>query len=109
MSTRVLLEGPAIEPLLEQVRSEYGAAARIVSAEKVRTGGLGGFFAKQRYEVAIEVEEPTAPSVTAPAASSPSAPAAGATDELAALLELVEASQDRFRNLPPRTAWTRRS
>jgi hypothetical protein len=56
--TRVLLEGPAIEPLLTQVRQEYGSAVRIISADKVRSGGLGGFFAKQHYELSVEVPDP---------------------------------------------------
>lgn len=58
MPTRVLLEGPAIEPLLAQVRDEYGSSVRIISADKVRTGGFGGFFAKQHYELSVEVPDP---------------------------------------------------
>jgi hypothetical protein len=57
--TRVLLEGPAIEPLLAQVRDEYGSSVRIISADKVRSGGIGGFFAKQHYELSVEVPDPT--------------------------------------------------
>ncbi|MDR7324002.1 MULTISPECIES: hypothetical protein [Catenuloplanes] len=53
----MLLEGPAIEPLLEQVRREYGTSVRIISADKVRTGGFGGFFAKQKYELSVEVPD----------------------------------------------------
>jgi hypothetical protein len=56
--TRVLLEGPAIEPLLAQVRDEYGSSVRIISADKVRSGGFGGFFAKQHYELSVEVPDP---------------------------------------------------
>ena len=59
MPTRVLLEGPAIEPLLAQVREEYGSGVRIISADKVRSGGFGGFFAKQHYELSVEVPDPT--------------------------------------------------
>ncbi|MFC4067269.1 hypothetical protein [Actinoplanes subglobosus] len=55
----MLLEGPAIEPLLAQVRDEYGSAVRIISADKVRSGGIGGFFAKQHYELSVEVPDPT--------------------------------------------------
>ncbi|MGK5679444.1 hypothetical protein [Actinoplanes sp. URMC 104] len=58
MPTRVLLEGPAIEPLLAQVRDEYGSRVRIISADKVRSGGVGGFFAKQHYELSVEVPDP---------------------------------------------------
>jgi hypothetical protein len=54
----VLLEGPAIEPLLAQVREEYGSGIRIISADKVRSGGFGGFFAKQHYELSVEVPDP---------------------------------------------------
>ncbi|GLW33947.1 hypothetical protein [Actinoplanes regularis] len=57
MPTRVLLEGPAIEPLLAQVRDEYGSRVRIISADKVRSGGIGGFFAKQHYELSVEVPD----------------------------------------------------
>ena len=57
MPTRVLLEGPAIEPLLAQVRQEYGSGVRIISADKVRSGGFGGFFAKQHYELSVEVPD----------------------------------------------------
>ena len=57
MPTRVLLEGPAIEPLLAQVRDEYGSRVRIISADKVRSGGVGGFFAKQHYELSVEVPD----------------------------------------------------
>ena len=59
MPTRVLLEGSAIEPLLAQVRDEYGSRVRIISADKVRSGGVGGFFAKQHYELSVEVPDPT--------------------------------------------------
>ncbi|XVU24981.1 hypothetical protein ACQPZJ_48625 [Actinoplanes sp. CA-054009] len=53
----MLLEGPAIEPLLAQVRDEYGSRVRIISADKVRSGGVGGFFAKQHYELSVEVPD----------------------------------------------------
>lgn len=75
MPTRVLLEGPAIEPLLAQVRDEYGASIRIISADKVRSGGFGGFFAKRHYELSVEVpdadERPPTPQRRPPAADEP--------------------------------------
>ena len=52
----MLLEGTDIRALLQQVRDEYGPDARIVHAERIRSGGVGGFFAKQRFEVAVEVD-----------------------------------------------------
>jgi hypothetical protein len=56
----LLLEGPDIEALLAQIRDEHGSAARIVSADKVRRGGVGGFFARQRFEIAVELDDGSA-------------------------------------------------
>jgi hypothetical protein len=57
VSTTLLLEGDDLEALLERARSEGGPDARIVRAEKVRQGGVLGFFAKERFEVALEVPD----------------------------------------------------
>ncbi len=57
MPTRLLLEGRDIEGLLARIRDEHGSAARIVQADRVRSGGIAGFFARQRFEVAVEVDE----------------------------------------------------
>ena len=67
-------EGPTLEAALTKVRAELGPDARITGAEKVRSGGLGGFFAKERVEVTVQV--PDAPTVAAAptAAAAPSAP-----------------------------------
>ena len=79
MPTRIVLEGPQLEPLLAQVSDEYGGRAKIVSANKVRSGGLAGFFAKERFELSVEVGE-------------------DAPDEepVDTLLDLVDAREDRF-------------
>jgi hypothetical protein len=55
---RLQLEGPSLEALLGQVQREHGDAARIVQAEKVRTGGVAGFFARERYQLDLELDEP---------------------------------------------------
>jgi hypothetical protein len=47
-------EGPVLEELLERVRAEVGPDARIVAANRIRKGGVGGFFAKQAFEVVVE-------------------------------------------------------
>ena len=47
-------EGPDLEALLEQVRAELGTSTKIVSANKIRSGGVAGFFAKERFEVVVE-------------------------------------------------------
>ncbi|WP_238016267.1 hypothetical protein KZZ52_53470 [Dactylosporangium sp. AC04546] len=54
MPTRLLLEGRDLEELLAQVRAEHGTDAVIVSAEKVRTGGL---FGAHKYELTVEVPD----------------------------------------------------
>ena len=43
--------GPELSALLAQVRSELGAQATIHEANKIRTGGLAGFFASESFEV----------------------------------------------------------
>ena len=56
MLTQLQLEGPELEPLLARVRNELGSRARIVHAEKIRSGGVAGFFAHERYELTVEVD-----------------------------------------------------
>ncbi len=58
---RFRLEGPSLESIHAQAVAEYGHTARIVSAEKVTTGGLGRFLAKEHYEAIIEVPDENAP------------------------------------------------
>ena len=60
MLTQLQLEGPDLDTLLARVRSEVGESARIVKAEKVRSGGVAGFFAKQSFEITVEVDEASA-------------------------------------------------
>ncbi|GLY96875.1 hypothetical protein [Actinoplanes sp. NBRC 103695] len=116
MPTRVLLEGPAIEPLLAQVREEYGSGVRIISADKVRSGGFGGFFAKQHYELSVEVPDATddrktmpqrkapameRPAVSRPARERPAPPKPPAREEAAHTLEqLLERAESRDRIVP---------
>ncbi|MFF1530419.1 hypothetical protein [Cellulomonas sp. NPDC058312] len=57
MPTRLLLEGADLAELMVHVREEFGPTARIVRAERVRTGGIAGFFARERYELTIDVPD----------------------------------------------------
>jgi hypothetical protein len=84
--TRLLLEGPDIEALLTRIRDEHGSSAKIVSADKVRRGGVGGFFAKQRFEIAVEVDDPPA------ARPVPAGPAGSIVD----LLDRADAVESRL-------------
>jgi hypothetical protein len=50
-------EGSNLESVLEEVRARYGDTVTIVEANRLRKGGVGGFFAKERYEVVVDVED----------------------------------------------------
>ena len=65
--------GPELSALLNQVRRELGAEASIVEANRVRSGGIGGFFTKESFEV---VAAPAAAPV--PVARVPADPPAAA-------------------------------
>lgn len=54
-------EGTSIEAVLEEARAQAGPGVRIVEANRLRRGGIGGFFAKERFEVAVEVTDGPAP------------------------------------------------
>ncbi|MEV6490738.1 hypothetical protein AB0M20_19280 [Actinoplanes sp. NPDC051633] len=98
----MLLEGPAIEPLLAQVREEYGSGVRIISADKVRSGGFGGFFAKQHYELSVEVPDSTNDRKTMPQRKAPTVPPpTPAREEPANTLEqLLERAESNDRIIP---------
>lgn len=57
MGTNLLLEGDDLEALLIRAHAEGGVNARIVRAEKVRQGGFLGFFARELFEVAVEIPD----------------------------------------------------
>jgi len=103
--TRVLLEGRAIEPLLAQVRQEYGSGVRIISADKVRSGGFGGFFAKQHYELSVEVPDPAEDAEEAPPRRTavPAPPARPSDDGPSSLEQLLERAESRDHIAPDDT------
>jgi hypothetical protein len=80
------LDGPDLEQLLVRARQEYGSDIRIVKADKVRTGGLGGFFAREHYEISIDVGEP---------ADTESREQSGSGGRPISLLDLADAISDR--------------
>ena len=53
----LLLEGPDLEALLLRAHREGGTAAKIVRASKIRRGGFMGFFAREGFEVAVEIPD----------------------------------------------------
>ena len=57
-------EGSNLESVLEEVRARFGDTATIVEANRLRKGGVGGFFAKERFEVVVDIvddDEDTSP------------------------------------------------
>lgn len=94
--TRLLLEGPDIDELLERVRDEHGPGVRIVNADKLRSGGVAGFFAREKFAVTIEVADVPAADATQPkpAKQTPRAVAApGTLLELADAIDAAEAAE----------------
>src|ERR1700678_409438 len=63
-------EGPDPTQLLLEVMSNHGSEARISEPERVRKGGVMGFFATSVYRVEVE-EEPSVPKVVERAAGRP--------------------------------------
>src|SRR5690349_21265567 len=63
------IEGASLEELLERVRREHGPTAQIVKAEKVRKGGVGGFFARETFVIEVVLDATPAPAAVGPAAA----------------------------------------
>ena len=88
MPTQLLLDGDDLGALMQRVREELGPDAVVVKAERVRSGGVAGFFAKEHFEVTVEVPD-------APRGGQPVRPAGdGAPTGLQALLDAADASDD---------------
>ena len=56
MASQLRFEGGELEELLERVRTEVGPDARIVAANRIRQGGVAGFFAREGYEVVVDAD-----------------------------------------------------
>ncbi|MFZ4515037.1 MAG: hypothetical protein ACOYN3_01875 [Acidimicrobiia bacterium] len=54
MDSQRRFEGPDIQALLTQVQHECGPDATIIEANKLRSGGIGGFFSRERFEVIVD-------------------------------------------------------
>lgn len=65
IANTVLIEADSVESALEKLTEEFGPGATIVSAERVRRGGLAGFFATEGIEL---VAIPQTGATEAPAA-----------------------------------------
>lgn len=66
MASQRQFEGAVLEDLLERVRAEVGPNARIIAANRVRKGGVGGFFSRQAFEVLVECPDPSTAATPSP-------------------------------------------
>jgi hypothetical protein len=57
----LLFEGRSLTELLARVRAEHGEDVRIVAADRQRTGGVAGFFARETYAVTVELDDAPTP------------------------------------------------
>lgn len=57
--TRLQRSAATLDALRDAVRTEFGTGARIVSAERVTSGGVAGLFRRAHVEATIEVLDPT--------------------------------------------------
>lgn len=87
-SVKLHLTGTSLEELRTRVAAEHGPEARIVSAELVTVGGIGGFLARRHYEVTVDPGKPDA----AQRLPLQLRPGAG----IASLLGDAEAAESRF-------------
>ncbi|WP_267422022.1 MULTISPECIES: hypothetical protein [unclassified Curtobacterium] len=56
--TRLQRSGATLDDVRDAVRAEFGAGARIIAAERVTSGGVGGLFRRAHVEATVEVLEP---------------------------------------------------
>jgi hypothetical protein len=98
LASQLRFEGPVLEDLLDRVRSEVGTGARIVAANRIRKGGVGGFFSKEHYEVLVEPGAPGAERVPASVASTATLGGQGRARVPMNILDLAEAVNDAERD-----------
>ncbi len=55
MTTQQSFKGASLEEVLKKVKSEVGPTARVTKAERTLKGGIAGFFAKEQFEVIVEI------------------------------------------------------
>ncbi|MGY2127665.1 hypothetical protein [Blastococcus sp. SYSU DS0617] len=105
------VEAASRDDAIAAAREQFGPAARVVGVRRVRSGGVLGFFATERYVAEVAPDPYGAPGVPVPA---PARPAGALTEDpdtgsLAAFgSPLASAAPARARTAPPRNgaaAW----
>lgn len=94
MTTHLKFDGPHLEEVLERVGRELGPDAVILEANRTRRGGVGGFFAREWFEVVVAARALADDADDSAAASRSIGSAASAVDG-AALLAMADAVEDR--------------
>jgi len=94
MPQQLLLEGKNLEALIVRARKEYGPGARVVRAEKVRVGGVLGFFTREHFELTVEISDADIVKAAATRAPVEAAPATTAADAALAA-EIADAQAAR--------------
>ncbi|MEZ5227407.1 MAG: hypothetical protein R2710_12240 [Acidimicrobiales bacterium] len=106
MTTQQRYTGPELSALLREVRAELGDQATIHEANRIRTGGIGGFFRKEGFEVLASPpasgrrsESSSAGFVGRPRTSGEGAIAMGAGTGHLAVSESLEADEELIAKL----------
>ncbi|WP_422934637.1 hypothetical protein [Sinomonas sp. P47F7] len=95
MAQQFLLRGTTLEDASRQAAELYGPEARIVRAERVLDGGIGGFLGRRHVEVTVHVPGDGEPAVVAVEPAIPHVLAGRAG--IAALLDDADRAEDSLR------------
>lgn len=93
-TARQRFSGPELGELLDQVVTELGPAAEISEVNKIRSGGVAGFFCREEYEIIVDAGQTGTgpqkqPVVAAATAADSTADHADAGDEFTATSDPV--------------------
>ena len=98
-------EGNNLESVLEEVRNRFGDTASIVEANRLRKGGLGGFFARERFEVVVDIDDEGDDPFASLPTEVPSEYGVEATEDFCArLLSMADDASDRDEPARPGSA-----
>ncbi|WP_415855486.1 hypothetical protein [Sinomonas sp. G460-2] len=95
MAQQFLLRGTTLEDASRQAAELYGPEVRIVRAERVLDGGIGGFLGRRHVEVTVHVPDDGEPAVVAVEPAIPHVLAGRAG--IAALLDDADRTEDSLR------------
>jgi hypothetical protein len=94
LASQLRFEGRELEELLERVRREVGADAHIVEANRIRKGGVGGFFAKEGFEVIVDAPDGGAPRPTERMVSGNATGASGSSGRARAPMSVLDLAEE---------------